>query len=1700
MKNSRTGMVGSILCLLIGTIFTPSFVGGGVSASSGDGKETDHPDFFTSFEEGDQQLTWKDTVEIAPNGKEKSHGVDGNISHDAIQGDITEEIASIQADGNNPPNEIDSNLIDRNDQTKWLSHKNTAKITIKMKNPAAVVKYAFTSANDAQKRDPQNWTLYGSNDGENWSQLDKQEDVQFEKRYQRKIFEIDNDKKFGYYRVDITKNAGDSLTQLAELALSNGVDAPPPPPSPMKSHKGDGPTSSYTGKTRVGWTGKSALTYQGTHLEKGRAYSYNKLFDVDIKVTPEMQLSYYIHPEFADKDQLDFSSTYASIDLAFSDGTYLSELGAKDNHRVGMSPQAQGKSNTLYPNQWNYRSSDIGELAAGKTIKRILVAYDNPDGPGQFKGSIDDIKIEDKPEQKSYENPIDYVNTLRGTNANGTFSRGNNIPAVAVPHGFNFWTPVTDAGSDWLYSYQQSNNADNLPEIEAFSLSHEPSPWMGDRQTFQVMPAGTDQPSLNRSKRALSFQHANEIARPDYYKVAFNNGIKTEITPTDHAAMFRFTFNEEKSSLIFDNVNDNGGLTLMPDDQSIQGYTDVKSGLSTGATRMFIYATFDKAVQDSGKLTGEKRDNVGGYFSFDTSKGNTVTMKIATSLISVDQAKKNLEQEIHPKDTFSSVKQRAQAQWNDKLSKIEVEGASEDELVTLYSNMYRLFLYPNRMYENVGSTDNPDYQYASAFSEPSGKSTETKTGAKIVKGKPYVNNGLWDTYRTAWPAYALFSPKEAGEMIDGFVQQYRDGGWISRWSSPGYADLMTGTSADVAFADAYLKGVKNFDVDNFYKAALKDASVVSANSGTGRKGLSTSVFDGYTNTDTHQGMSWAMAGYLNDFAIANLSKELADQTSKDDKKHKEYEDNYQYYINRSQDYVNMFNPEVDFFMGRKPSGDWRTTPDKYDPRDWAGDYTETNAWGMAFDAPYDGQGLANLYGGRKGLAKKLDKFFSTPETAQHPEGYLIHEMREARDVRMGMYAHSNQPSHHILYMYEYAGQPWKTQEKIREVLSRLYIGSEIGQGYAGDEDNGEMSAWYLFNAAGFYPLRMGTASYAIGAPYFKKMTIHLENGKDIVINAPKVSDKNKYIQDMKLNGKSYNKLTLDHKDIADGATLDFEMGSTPSEWGTGKDALLPSITPVTEDGASSVPKPLKDLTDGLIQEDKGSVRDSEGNHTAELFDNTSKSQWSVDKQSPSIQYQFLEGSQEAEMYTITSAKDDQKSDPKSWVLKGSNDGENWTELDHRTDETFKWRLYTRPFSIEKPGKYAYYKLEITENGGGSSTSMAEVELLGHVYEKAPITGVAPKEKVVVQPDSVTSFDLGVKNASQQKMKVDWKASLPKGFDMKPQSGKVTVDADKTEMISLQLKVSKDVAEGLYTVPIQLSSGSDKWPGLQVKVYVSKPGNLFPFFNNKGISKDSNPNANFDLVGYSYSDRALHEAGFTPGKTVTFHGADFNWPNVEPNSPDNVLAEGQTIPMKGNGPKLHFLGAASHGPSTGVGKILYTDGTTQNFNLGFSDWTLNGDKKEVMEGNDAVASLPYRNSGSGKSNTKNYLFYTSVPLDPEKMVDSIILPDENTTDQGEIHVFSMSIKYTSPENIAGMQTLVKRMKAEGAFSTNDAFQALQIHLEAINHFADKGDAEKVVKHLNGLQKLLNQQKKNELISKEAYHALRVFTDYLIGKWQ
>ncbi|MFJ1665074.1 GH92 family glycosyl hydrolase [Streptomyces bottropensis] len=1226
-------------------------------------------EFSSSFEPDDPAPDWLSTTDTAPDGSPRASGVDGGYTS-GIPGDITDHVTDVRASGENTGGgEVKENLVDGESGTKWLTFQPTGWAEFDLDRPAKVVTYALTSANDVEARDPRDWTLKGSTDGKEWKTLDTRSGEGFGERFETKSYDIPGDAvaEYRHFRLDITRNNGASMiTQLADVRFSTG-GGQAPAPKEMLSLVDRGPSGSATAKAGMGFTGKRALRYAGRHTADGRAYAYNKVFDVNVAVERNTELAYRIFPSMADRD-LDYDATNVSVDLVFTDGGSLSDLGARDSHGFPLSPRGQGAAKVLYVNQWNDVVSRIGSVAAGRTVDRIVVAYDSPKGPARFRGWLDDVTLRVRAPERPKAHLSDYVVTTRGTNSSGGFSRGNNFPATAVPHGFNFWTPVTNAGSlSWLYDYARANDADNLPTVQAFSASHEPSPWMGDRQTFQVMPsAAAGTPELSRTARALAFRHENETARPHYYGVRFENGVRAEMAPTDHAAALRFTYPGDDASVLFDNVTDQAGLTLDKEAGVVTGFSDVKSGLSTGATRLFVYGVFDAPVTDGGS-TGVK-----GHLRFDAGADRTVTLRLATSLISLDQAKDNLRQEIPDGTAFETVKDRARAQWDRILGKVEVEGATPDRLTTLYSSLYRLYLYPNSGFEKVGSK----HRYASPFSPMTGQDTPTHTGAKIVDGKVYVNNGFWDTYRTTWPAYALLTPGQAGEMADGFVQQYKDGGWTSRWSSPGYADLMTGTSSDVAFADAYVKGV-DFDARSAYEAALKNATVVPPSSGVGRKGMATSPFLGYTSTDTHEGLSWALEGYLNDYGIARMGRALYRETGE-----KRYAEESAYFLDRARNYVKLFDDKAGFFQGRDGRGAWRVDSSAYDPRVWGHDYTETNGWGYAFTAPQDSKGLANLYGGRSGLAKKLDTYFTTPETAS-PDlvgsyGGVIHEMTEARDVRMGMYGHSNQVAHHAIYMYDAAGQPWKAQEKVREVLSRLYVGSDIGQGYHGDEDNGEQSAWFLFSALGFYPLVMGSGEYAVGSPLFTKATVHLENGRDLVVEAPKNSARNVYVRGLKVNGKAWTSTSLPHSLLARGGTLRFDMGPKPSRWGTGESAAPVSIT--KDDRA---PAPRSDAVEG----------------DGALFDDTSATKATAGTVALPVPART-----KAVQYTLTSS--DRTEAPAGWTLQASADGTDWKTLDRRSGESFAWDRQTRAFSITTPRAYDHYRLVLDD-----SATLAEVELL-----------------------------------------------------------------------------------------------------------------------------------------------------------------------------------------------------------------------------------------------------------------------------------------------------------------------------------------------------------------------------------------------------
>jgi predicted alpha-1,2-mannosidase len=1396
--------------------------------------------------------------------------------------------------------------------------------------------------------------------------------------------------------------------------ICSGVSQSATGPAGMTTAVGSGPTAAYAAKTNVGFTGIKAFTYGGDQTSAGNASCDDKVFSVNIPVTQRTGLSYDIMPVLMNQNLgagIPDPSSYASIDLAFSDGTYLSQLHAVDGNGYGLTAAAQGAGGDLYPNQWNQVTSDIGAVAAGKTITRILVDYNHTGAAGDFQGWIDDLSIDGNPPQPYQAHLADYATTTSGTQSSASYSRGNNIPATAMPHGFNFLTPETDAGSlSWVYNYSTSNNAQNMPQLQALAIDHEPSAWVNDRDTFDVMPgAGTAgaAPDMTRTGRELPFSHSHEVARPDYYGVTFGNGIKAEMTPTDHAAVFRFTFTGASSNLIFDNVNDNGGLVLDSSANSISGYSNVQGGFGDpGDSPMYFYATFSQPVTASGMVTpgGCAKNACGGndvtgYYQFNTSTSKTVTMEIGTSYISVAQAEHNLQLEISPRDTFNSVQARAQAAWDKALGVITVKDATPAQLTTLYTSLYRVNLYPDEAYENVGTNAKPDYEYASPTAPAVGQNSPTHTGLAIKPGYMYVNGGSWDTYRSDWPLDMLLYPKLTGQMLTGFVNQYRDGGWLNRWSMPGYAGVTPGTMLDVVLPQAYLEGVRNFPVQEAYQAIKKDAMVVPANGSVGRQGLDTSEFTGYSPSDAGSGsVDWSLENDISDYGIGEMAGALSTAPGTSATQRASYQADARYFLAQSENYVNTFNPGVGFFEGKTSSGAWDQPASQYDPRVWGNEYQESDGWTYAFYTPQDGQGLADLYGGAQGLASKLDQYFTTHETAQYGGSYgganAIHEMVEAATDDQGQWVLNNQPGFDIPYFYDFTNEPYKAQSIVRTALQRDFNGNAIGQGYPGDEDNGALSSWYVFSALGLYPLQSGTAGYVVGSPLFSDATIHLANGKSLTIDAANNSTSNVYVQSLTLNGNPVSATHLSQSQLADGGVLRFTMGSKPSSWGSAA-----SDAPASLSSASSGPAHLQDAA----APGAGTATGSGGTDVSALFDDTSATQVTFNSATPSVQYNLPQPAKVA-YYTLTSGS--VAGDPAAWTLQGSNDGTQWTTLDTRSGQAFADRQETEDFAIARPGDYRDYRLEVTANSGTATTTLSEIQFLtlGNV-PAVPFTdpeAAAPTGGIEVKPGASVNVSVGAQNVTNRAEQVSWSASAPTGVTVSaPAPFTAPADAKGTATAT----ITAPSTGGTYPIVFHLTADGVALPPVTLTLAVLVPGDLSPYYDNTGVSDDTSPGSgNLDGLDNSYSYQALSTAGITPGVAITSGGLSYTWPDVAAGKPDNIVADGQTVQLApaAAATTLGILGSASYGPSQGTATITYTDGSTQAFTLAYSDWTLAGG---LLPGDAEVAQMPYRNSPAGPGNSATYLFTTAVPLQAGKTIASVTLPA--SVNQGEIHVFAIT---------------------------------------------------------------------------------------------
>lgn len=1259
------------------------------------------------------------------------------------------------------------NLVDADQTNKICMISNVVlpfSVTFKYTSAIAPKAYYITTANDDfenTSRRLNTWTIEGSTDGTTWFQLDSRAAVQWSPTaanpYQKQMFAVrSNLGSYTYIRLNVTRtgtgagvSSNPGVVQFSGFGMysdcqTTGIDGTTWYDG-FQLSTGAGPAQLWgntSSRANMGWTGSRALKATGIKRQ-ANANSSQIIYDnVDVTVNSDTKLSYMIMPyinsdlkntsnaDIPDNYDYEYTNNFAAIDLKFDDGTFLSQYGAKDQYGVEVSPLGQGNGRIVEQNNWLKVTSSIGAIPAlrSKTIKSILVGYAKNGGtPGkEINVYFDDVKLY-READPIVTNLADYVNILRGTQ-NGAYNEdhnkyahGLNNPIVATPHPFNFWSPATTMSAQTVYQYAGSEA--NFKQIE---INHVASNWIGESGTFDISADSTTvwssanalYTSLNT--RGSVFKHENEIARAHYYGVTFNDndakapGVKIEVTPTEHAAVLRFTFpaGAAKRNVILDCAKSRSSSTSGITNNGDGTFSAFTTKASNGQKRMYIYGQFS-VVPSAFRQPATNYTPMSMFeFAAAPSGATVVELKIATSYMSAAQAIKNLNLEIDTNDNFDSIKAKALETWNNKLSVIKIDdpNATYDQLSLIYSNLYRAFVYPLLDSENTGTAENPKWQYPSPYSG----NTTTST---IKDGRLFYNNGFWDTYRTAWPLYSLLTPQKDTDLLNGLVQHYLDNGWIPRWIAPAGTDSMVGTNSDSIFGDAISQGV-NFDFENAYYSSLKNATVYSPNNNSnfysGRAGMAVWPFIGYSPTTslTDENLSWSLEAGVADFGIMSVAKALRDKETPGSEAYRKLNDEYLYFLNRSRNYVYEFNPALGgWFRGKTAAGEWLWPDSLFDPVAMGYGYTESNAWNYAFHAPQDGRGLANLYGGQDKLGDKLDEMFSAQSSTGFGNWSGWHKEKvEARGDKLGQMHMSNQLAHHIPYMYLFTDRPWKTAEVVRDILDRHFAGSDIGQGYIGDDDNGEMSSWYVLSALGLYPLENGNGQFVFGTPLFSKATIKRDNGQTITITAPGVSATNKYVQSVKVNGVSTTKSYLTPADIYNGATIEFAMGSTPSQtFGVGLSNQPPSLT--SDDKA---PNPLKDLTTALrpstttMPSGNADGAYTNGTTPAALFDNTSATYTTWGSGSKFIYYYF-NNSAIVDMYTITNWTS--ATSPTEWTLSGSNNAQNWTVLDTRANQTFAWDRYTRPFSVATPAKYKYYRLEITNSS--ADTRISQFELIGN---------------------------------------------------------------------------------------------------------------------------------------------------------------------------------------------------------------------------------------------------------------------------------------------------------------------------------------------------------------------------------------------------
>ncbi len=698
--------------------------------------------------------------------------------------------------------------------------------------------------------------------------------------------------------------------------------------------------------------------------------------------------------------------------------------------------------------------------------------------------------------------PIEMVNLFQGTNSTSVFSRGNTLPIAALPFGMGHWTIQSRADSPWMFQPFDRR-------VQGFRCTHQLSPWLSDYGYASFLPFSGDI-DPEPTSRASSYRPEDARLSPHSLQLELlRYQIQVELVPTERCAVIHAQFVEHAApGFLFDIPGESGVVKPDPGNQTISFESTANSGgVPENFAAYYVMRFAEKWETFEIKQLHGHRVGVMRFAASD----RVVEARIGTSFISFEQANHNLDKEVGER-SIAELRSEGAKTWNEHLSRIEIEGGTEDQRHTFYSCMYRALLFPRMWYE-------PD-----AKGEPHHFSPYT---GKIVPGVMYADHGYWDVYRAWYPFMSILFPERLGEILQAWVNVYKEGGWLPQFPCPGYRSCMTGSLIDAVFGDAAAKGITGFDMATAYEGLKKHATMPgNPDKGYGRVGIEYYLKLNYVPADriAQSAAETADAAY-GDFCIAQVAKALGKQ------------EDYAAFLKRSENWRNLFDGKTGFLRGKNEDGSW---VEPFDPFTWGSPYVEGAAWQHRWDVPQNLPGLFEALGGREKAVAALDEMLALPPIFHvGVYGEEIHEMSEMAAVKFGQYAHSNQPVHHVLYIFAAAGRPDRTQYWARKVMQELYTRDT----FPGDEDTGSMSAWYLLSSLGLFPLCPGIPEYTLGSPLFDRATLHLPGGKTFVVQSAGNSAATPFVKSIRLNGEVFTQTSVEHSAIVRGGSLSFAMSA-----------------------------------------------------------------------------------------------------------------------------------------------------------------------------------------------------------------------------------------------------------------------------------------------------------------------------------------------------------------------------------------------------------------------------------------------------------------------------------------------------------------------------------------------------------------------------